>query len=57
LPNYRSGLFLENESRQEKAMNAYVVSGLIKRRAELAGDIGKARKSLRRNTREGEFAT
>jgi hypothetical protein len=29
-------------------MNAFVVSGLIKRRAELAGDIEKAHESLRR---------
>ena len=29
-------------------MNAFVVSGLVKRRAELAGDIEKAHESLRR---------
>jgi hypothetical protein len=29
-------------------MNAFVVSGLVKRRAELAGDIDKAHESLRR---------
>jgi hypothetical protein len=29
-------------------MNAFVVSGLIKRRVELAGDIEKAHEALRR---------
>lgn len=35
-------------------MNAFVVSGLIKRRAELAGDIEKAHESLRRMVQDLE---
>lgn len=38
---------MQNDSDENKSMNAFVVSGLIKRRAQLAGDIEKAHESLR----------
>jgi hypothetical protein len=46
-PCYRSRLFTGNKSGEVAGMNAFVASGLIKRRVELAGDIEKANEALR----------